>query len=67
MNSLKQLHLFADDTNLLYADKNNKSFESVVNIELSKVQEWLVTNKLTLKCQEVELYNFSSLSEDTGL
>ena len=30
-------YLFADDTNLLYADKDLKSPESVVNIELQKV------------------------------
>ena len=30
-------YLFADDTNLLYADKDLKSLESVINIELQKV------------------------------
>ena len=29
-------YLFADDTNLLYADKDLKSLESVINIELQK-------------------------------
>ena len=42
-------YLFSHDTNLLYADKHIKSLKSVVNIELSKVQEWLVGNKLTLR------------------
>ena len=41
-------YLFADDTNLLYADRDINSLERVVNVELSKVQEWLVANKLTL-------------------
>ena len=38
-NSSKKLsfYLFADDTNLLYADKDLKSLESVTNIELQKV------------------------------
>jgi len=30
-------YLFAADTNLLYADKDSKSLESVINIELQKV------------------------------
>ena len=39
-------YLFADDTNLLYADKNLKSLEETVNNELLKVSEWLNANKL---------------------
>ena len=30
-------YLFADDTSLLYADKNLKSLETIVNCELIKV------------------------------
>ena len=33
-------YLYADDTNLLYADRDINSLERVVNAELSKVQEW---------------------------
>ena len=33
-------YLFADDTNLLYADRDINSLERVVNAKLSKVQEW---------------------------
>ena len=40
-------YLFADDTTLLYADSDINSLERVVNAELSKLQEWLVANKLT--------------------
>ena len=57
-------YLFADDTNLRYADRDINSLERVVNGELSKVQEWLVANKLT-KCQKDEFCNLSSLSEET--
>ena len=42
--------LFADDTNLLYADK--EMLETVVNTELRKVCEWLVINKLTLNIKK---------------
>ena len=34
-------HLFADDTNLIYAEKNLKSLEAIVNNELVKVSVWL--------------------------
>ena len=57
-------YLFADDTNLLCADRDINSLERVVNAELSKVQECLVTNKLT-KCQKEKFCNLSSLSEET--
>ena len=45
-------YLFADDTYLLYADRDINSLERVVNVELSKVQEWLVANKLTLNAKK---------------
>ena len=34
-------YLFADDTNLMYAARNLKSLESVVNVELLNVCDWL--------------------------
>ena len=45
-------YLFADDTNLLYADRDINSLERVVNAELRKVQEWLVANRLTLNAKK---------------
>ena len=49
-NSSDQLrfYLFADDTNLLYADKNLRELENKVNTELIKIYDWLVANKLSL-------------------
>ena len=44
--------LFADDTNLLYADKNLKSLEQTVNTELYNLYDWLTTNKLTLNIKK---------------
>ena len=38
-------YLFADDTNLLYADSNLKSLEKTVNRELLNVSDWLNANK----------------------
>ena len=41
--------LFADDTNILYANKNTKSLESIVNNEhTAKVSDWQTANRLTL-------------------
>ena len=44
--------LFADDTTLLFAHKNLKVLEQVVDSELSKVSEWLVVNKLSLNIKK---------------
>ena len=49
---LLSFYLFADDTNLLYADKDLKSLESVINIELQKVCDWLNANKLTISAKK---------------
>ena len=43
-----KFYLFTDDTNLLYADKNLKAIEQMVNVELNNVHDWLITNRLTL-------------------
>ena len=53
-NSSEKLlfYLFADDTNLLYADKNLKSLEKMVNNELVRVSDWLNANKLTLNAKK---------------
>ena len=44
--------LFADDTNILYADKHLHFLESVANTELTKVYEWLTANRLTLNIKK---------------
>ena len=41
-------YLFADDTNLLYAEKDLKKLEIVDNEELLNLSEWLNSNKLSL-------------------
>ena len=42
-----RFYLFADDTNILYADKNLKDLEKTVNNELQNLYNWLTANKLT--------------------
>ena len=55
-------YLFADDTNLLYADKNLKSFEATVHSELVKVSDRLNENKLTLNVKKSNFVIFRQLS-----
>ena len=51
--------LFADDTNLLYADKDLKSPENVVNTELKKnVCDWLNANKLSINAKKLNFVVF---------
>ena len=59
--------LFADDTNLLYADKNLKSLEETVNNELLKVSEWLNANKLTLNAKKSNYVIFRPYQRICGL
>ena len=47
-SKILKFYLFADDTNLLYADRNLKSLEYVPNAELHKISNWLKANKLSL-------------------
>ena len=47
-----RFYLFADDTNILYADKNLKDLEITVNNELQNLYNWLTANKLTLNIKK---------------
>ena len=47
-----KFYLFADDTSILYSNKNLKSLELEVNVELNKLCEWLTVNKLTLNAKK---------------
>ena len=57
---------FADDTNLLHADKNLKSLEETVNNELFKVSEWLNANKLTLNAKKSNYVIFGPYQRKLG-
>ena len=47
-----KFYLFSDDTNILLSNKNLKSLENTMNIELNKVYQWLISNKLTLNLKK---------------
>ena len=50
-----RLYLFADYTNILYANKNLNDLETIVNNELQNLHNWLAANKLTLN---INKFNF---------
>jgi len=51
--------MFADDTNILYADKNLRSMEFIVNQELCKLYDWLTASKLTMNIKKRNFVIFS--------
>ena len=52
--------LFADDTNLFCSGKDIKTHESIVNEELSHVQEWLMLNQLTFNVKKCNFILFKA-------
>jgi len=52
--------LFADDSNLFFRGKNLNEMITTINEELSKVYEWLVTNKLSLNVDKTNFILFST-------
>ena len=48
-------YLFADDTKILYANKNLKSLEQIVHQELCNLYIWLTANKLTLNIKKRQI------------
>ena len=59
----------ADDTNLFYEHKDLKTFLSLVNQELQKVNEWFEANKLSLNVGKTKysLFNKPSRKDDLPL
>ena len=51
-------HLFADDSNLFYSNKNLKDLEQTINEELKNVSDWLGANKLSLNITKSNLVMF---------
>jgi len=51
---------FADDTYIMYANKNIKSIETVINYELKLAIKWMNLNKLSLNVDKTNLILFHS-------
>ena len=49
--------MFADDTNLFYAEENIKTLFDTVKIELQKINQWFISNKLSFNVTKTE-YSF---------
>ena len=60
------IYLFDENTNLLYAYKDLKSLESVVNIELTNVCDWLNANKLTINAKKSNFVVFKPRQKRTN-
>ena len=45
-------HLHADDTVMITAENSAEDLESKLNVELSKAELWLCSNKLTLNIKK---------------
>ena len=44
--------LFADDTNILYSNRNVKDLERVLNNEITKLRDWFIANKLNINIKQ---------------
>ena len=66
MFKLIQIYLFADDTNILYADKNLKTLEVTVNVELRNFCDWLTSNKLSLNTKKSNFVLFHPYQKRTS-
>ena len=51
-------HHFADDTNLLYAHKDQKVLKNVINKDLTLLFQWLCANRLSLNVSKTEFIIF---------
>ncbi len=52
------VHHFADDTNLLFTDKDPKTIQKTLNKELQELVEWLRANRLSLNVAKTEFIIF---------
>ena len=45
--------MFADDTNLFYAERDMKKLFETVNNELQKISQWFILNKLSINVTKI--------------
>ena len=55
-----EFFLFADDTNIYYEANDLDSIQRVMNNELKKLQDWLITNRLALNISKTNFTIFSA-------
>ena len=54
------LHQYADDTNLMIADKSIKKINKYINHDLKLLTEWLIANKISLNTDKTEIIVFKN-------
>ena len=64
-NILKPL-LFADDTALIHSDSSYNDLITVFNVELEKINLWLLRNRLTLNVEKTVAMVFSNRMHDVN-
>ena len=57
---------FADDTTILISEKNQKNLYNNANEELNNIDNWLVTNKLSLNIDKTKCMHFKTLNTPTS-
>ena len=62
-----KFYLFADDANLLYADKNLKLLESTVDTEIFRGYNWLIANKLSLNIKKSNFVKQKKVNHQVNL
>jgi hypothetical protein len=61
-SKLFKFTLFADDTSLYYSCKKPTNLEQTINIELSKISDWLSANRLSLNVGKSKLLYYTNRS-----
>ena len=56
---------FADDTTILISEKNQKNLYNNANEELNNIDNWLMTNKLSLNIDKTKCMHFKTLNTPT--
>ena len=66
-SSKLQFFLFADDTNALYAHKDLKTLELIVNAKLHNLYNWLTSNKLSLNIMKSNVVIFRPYQKNSTM
>ena len=55
---MRKVHLFADDTNVLFLNNSIKKLNKLVNSDLKYLVNWLYANKISLNVNKTEIVIF---------
>ena len=66
-SSILKFFLFADDTTIFFSSKPSTSIEKILNTELTKVNNWLISNKLSLNVGKSCFLKFSLLHQQPNI